>query len=399
MTDEVVAWLAERAVPLRDLTPGRGTADLAPFGAALDGVRVAGLGEATHGSREFFLLKHRLLEYLVEELGFTVVAMEASEAAAMAIDAYVRGAPGDAAALVEGLGFWTWSTAEVLDVVEWLRRHNATARRKVRFIGFDPQHPGASLDALRTELGDDPLLAPLAPLATARIGGAPLDPQVVADAVRLEAALAAGGSQAARAHARILRQLADLATRPYAHTDAERTLAFARDRHMADNITALLDDPAAKVAVWAHNGHIAKSTVGSTPIPSMGSYLADRFGPAYYALGLLFAQGEFRARRTRFGRVDAARPPVTFTVPRADNATTVEARLFRACPDDHLADLRGGPRPAAVEAWLRERLHLRVFGAAASRFTHKFTFGTGVLADDYDGLALVTRTTASVPLP
>jgi erythromycin esterase len=399
MTDEVVTWLAERAVPLRDLTPGGGTADLAPFGAALAGVRVAGLGEATHGSSEFFLLKHRLLEYLVGELGFTTVAMEASEAAAMAVDAYVRGGPGDAAALVKGLGFWTWSTTEVVAVVEWLRRHNATARHQVGFVGFDPQHPGASLEALRAELRDDPLLAPLAPLAAARTGGEPLDARFLDDAVRLEEAMAARGSETAGAHARILRQFADLATRPFAHTDPERTLAFARDRHMADNITALLADPAAKVAVWAHNGHIAKSTIGSTPIPSMGSYLADRFGPAYYALGLLFAQGEFRARRTRFGRVDASRPPVTFTVRHADNATMVEARLIRACPGDHLVDLRGGPRPPAVEAWLRERLHLRVFGAAASRFTHRFTFGAGVLADDYDGLALIARTSASVPLP
>jgi len=62
MTTEVADWLGGRAVALSGLTPGPGTADLRPFTDALAGVRVVGLGEATHGSREFVLLRHRMLE-------------------------------------------------------------------------------------------------------------------------------------------------------------------------------------------------------------------------------------------------------------------------------------------------------------------------------------------------
>lgn len=58
------------------------------------------MGESTHGTREFFLLKHRLLEFLVREMGCRAWAMEASESAALAPDASVGGAPGDAARLV-----------------------------------------------------------------------------------------------------------------------------------------------------------------------------------------------------------------------------------------------------------------------------------------------------------
>jgi erythromycin esterase len=178
MTTEVSEWLGRRAVALSGLTPGSGTADLRPFADALAGVRVIGLGEATHGSRELSLLKHRLLEFLVTELGFTVLAMEASVAAAVAVDAYVRHGEGDPAAALRGLGFWTLHTAELLAVLRWLREHNRTApaAARVSFAGIDPQYPAASLAALRAGTGqaEAALVARLAPLGTpGRCGSAP----------------------------------------------------------------------------------------------------------------------------------------------------------------------------------------------------------------------------------
>ncbi|MFE7115087.1 erythromycin esterase family protein, partial [Streptomyces sp. NPDC057654] len=92
------SWLAANAVPLvGGLTAGAPTADLEPLKRTLDGVRAVGLGEATHGTREFFLLKHRLLEFLVTEMGFTVLAMEAGASAALAVNDYVLHGIGEAA--------------------------------------------------------------------------------------------------------------------------------------------------------------------------------------------------------------------------------------------------------------------------------------------------------------
>ena len=179
---------------LPGLTPGSGTADLQPFADVLAGVRVIGLGEATHGSREFFLLKHRMLEFLVTEQGFTVLAMEASAAAA-AVNDYVLHGEGDPAAALRGLGFWTLNTAEMLAVLRWLREHNSTASAaaRVSFAGIDPQFPGASLAALRagTKKAEAALVARLAPLGEHRLGdGAPLEPDLLAAATELEAAVA-----------------------------------------------------------------------------------------------------------------------------------------------------------------------------------------------------------------
>jgi hypothetical protein len=98
----------------------------------LGGVRIVGLGEATHGTREFFRLKHRLLEFLVTEPGFTVLAMEASASAAPAVDADVRHGTGDGARALAGLGFWTWRTGEALAMLDWMRAYDRAAPRSAR---------------------------------------------------------------------------------------------------------------------------------------------------------------------------------------------------------------------------------------------------------------------------
>ncbi|MFE2102117.1 hypothetical protein [Streptomyces sp. NPDC059468] len=58
---EGTAWLAQNTIPLNSLLPGVPTTDLQPLKSALDGIRIVGLGEATHGTREFFQVKHLLM--------------------------------------------------------------------------------------------------------------------------------------------------------------------------------------------------------------------------------------------------------------------------------------------------------------------------------------------------
>jgi erythromycin esterase-like protein len=143
MTEQFRTALRQRSVELSSLHPGGAHDDLARWGAGLDGVRVVGLGEATHGSREFFTLKHRLIEYLVTQRGFTVFALEADQDRCKVLDAYVTTGEGDAAKGLQHVGFWTWETQEVQALLTWIRVHNATAPadRAVRVVGVDPSDP------------------------------------------------------------------------------------------------------------------------------------------------------------------------------------------------------------------------------------------------------------------
>ena len=88
---EAIAWLAENAGPFGTAEPGHGCEDLQPFLEMVGDSRLVALGEATHGTHEFFAMKHRLAECLVSEKGFTLFAMEAGWAEAEHINAWVQG--------------------------------------------------------------------------------------------------------------------------------------------------------------------------------------------------------------------------------------------------------------------------------------------------------------------
>jgi erythromycin esterase-like protein len=146
---QAVAWLRSHAVALETTEPGQGFDDLGPLKAMIGDARIVALGEATHGTREFFRMKHRLTEYLAAEMGFTIFSIEANMPEAYRINDWVLGAEGDPEVLVGGMYFWTWNTEEVLDMVRWMRRFNAGGGGRIEFTGFDVQTPHVALQIVR----------------------------------------------------------------------------------------------------------------------------------------------------------------------------------------------------------------------------------------------------------
>lgn len=82
--------------------------------------RIIALGEATHGTREFFQTKRRLLQFLVEQMGFDALAMEVNAPEADRLNEYITEGRGDPRQLLAGLGVWPWNSAEVLDMLIWM---------------------------------------------------------------------------------------------------------------------------------------------------------------------------------------------------------------------------------------------------------------------------------------
>src|SRR5262245_47476249 len=146
--DERAAWVRGHAVPFATTEAGHGFADLEPLRAIVGDARIVALGEGTHGTREYFQMKHRLLEFLASEMGFTLFSIEASTPEAHALDAYVLGGPGDPKALIGGMYFWTWNTQEVLAMVEWMRAFNAAGKGPLHFTGFDMQTPDVAMEVV-----------------------------------------------------------------------------------------------------------------------------------------------------------------------------------------------------------------------------------------------------------
>ena len=135
--------MRQNAIPLETVEAGHGFADLQPLGQIVGNARIVELGEATHGTREFFQLKHRIIEYLAAQKGFTIFSIEANMPEAYRLNDYVLHGVGDPRQLLGGMYFWTWNTQEVLDMILWMREFNQSGKGHIEFTGFDMQirHP------------------------------------------------------------------------------------------------------------------------------------------------------------------------------------------------------------------------------------------------------------------
>ncbi|GAB2600859.1 erythromycin esterase family protein [Kribbella endophytica] len=404
----VPQWLKQTAWALSGVEAGAPYDDLEPLKKVLADVRVVGLGESTHGTREFFQLKHRLLEFLVGELGCRVLLMEASESAAVAVDAYVRGGPGDAPTVVSDLGFWVWATEEVVAMVQWMRKYNADrpAEEQVGFVGIDPQKCSAALRVIRDYLESDaPERLELFDegIATEVDAGPGARPDPKRALVRETEALVgflekhSAPSEVLVAGKQLVRA-ADVVCAVKEHKEAARTVFAVRDRLMAEAVDSALGDDL-KGAVWAHNGHLAASRPSAAVRP-MGRELRERYGSAYYAIAVLGGSGAFRARRTWPGPWAGSRSgPVEVNKLERGGFSSLEGLLEAANPHDHFLDLRTvAEAPAEIQNWLEEPQMFRSFGAFVARWTYKLQFAPTMLAEEFDGLAYVVSTSPSRPL-
>ena len=120
-------------------------ADYDPLLESIGDARFVLIGEASHGTHEFYRERAQITKRLIREKGFNAVAVEADWPDAYRVNRYVRGRGDDAEAIDALAGFkrfptWMWRNADVLDFVGWLRDHNDAVRPgkpKVGFYGLD----------------------------------------------------------------------------------------------------------------------------------------------------------------------------------------------------------------------------------------------------------------------
>ena len=250
------------------------------------------IGEASHGTHEFYRVRAEITKRLIQECGFTAVAVEADWPDAYRVNRYVRGggSDGDAEAALRGFQRfpqWMWRNADVLDFVGWLRAHNeAHPKRQAGFYGLDLYSLHASiasvLEYLRTV---DPAAAARAAGRYAcfdHFGGDPLEygfaasnrpplsceQEVVDQLIELRARAPEYIGRDGRVSADDLffaEQNAKVvvnAERYYRAMYAGSTESWnLRDQHMAATLGALTTylethEPGSKLVVWAHNSHL-----------------------------------------------------------------------------------------------------------------------------------------------
>lgn len=143
-----IDWLKTRIIPIKTVKAENGFEDLEPLKQALKDARIIALGENTHGSREVFEMKHRMIEFLTAEMGFNAFAIESFLPEHSLINHYIQTGFGEPRKLLNTLTP-AWNTLEVLQMVQWMKKYNQDAQTKLRFFGFDIDQINDSLNTTR----------------------------------------------------------------------------------------------------------------------------------------------------------------------------------------------------------------------------------------------------------
>ncbi|MEV6600807.1 erythromycin esterase family protein [Actinoplanes sp. NPDC051346] len=266
--------------------------------------RVVMLGEASHGTHEFYTWRADLTRRLIEELGFSFVAVEGDWPDCERVDASVRSLPGapedprEALLAYDRWPTWMWANEEVVDICRWLRAHNSRSGRGVGFHGLDVYSLWESMREILVYLREhDPDQVPTALDAYRCFEPYAEDPQSYAWATRFVGATC---------ERQVVDLLVDLRSRA-----AQRSGEFAtwqnaevvvgaeryyramvnggpeswniRDRHMDDTLDRLLGHygPDSKAVVWAHNTHVGDARATdqtSHGEVTIGELARNRFG-------------------------------------------------------------------------------------------------------------------------
>lgn len=421
--DAQQSWIKQHAIVLKTTDPDAPLDDLAPLQQLVGNATLVGLGEGTHGSHEFFTMKQRLLEFLVEKMGFTMFAMEGSWSAGEKINQYVLNGQGDATDVLRQFYFWTWDTQEVLDLLKWMRAYDANPAhtQKVFFAGFDCQAIESNtydnvvrylqtvdpqsvpkITKLYQGLRPDPAIGMGAYMTTyAQLPQATRqqyvkNAQQVYDLLNQHKATytAQSSSQAfaqALQEARVIVQGAQLTS--YDQNNGQQALATSdRDAFMAENIAWLHEhnQGGAKMVLWAHDGHI--TTAGSHV--TMGEYLRDRYQSQYLAIGTSFYEGFFNAHGVNSQGGDT--PVQPFYVQASQDSYNYE--LGNLGLPLYALDLRHIPA-GPVRNWMDGDPPFLMIGAVYNPAYGDSYYAAMDLSQQFDVIISIQKVTASRLLP
>jgi erythromycin esterase-like protein/predicted phosphoribosyltransferase len=396
---------------------------------AIGNARVVLIGEATHGTHEFYRHRALITGRLIREKGFRAVAVEADWPDAYRVNRYVRGVGADqdgVEALADFRRFpaWMWRNADVLDFVGWLREFNTHRRPEDRagFYGLDLYSLRASAEAVLSYLQKvDPEAA-----VRARQRYACFDR--FGDEMQAYA-YATGSGLHASCEQEVLRELVELRRRAADYSTRDGRIAAdeyfvaeqnarlvrnaeeyyrtmlrgrveswnLRDRHMAETLRSLRQflgrsHADARVVVWAHNSHLgdARATeLSSAGELNLGQLVREEFGAEAILIGMTTHTGSVTAAHAWEGPAQRrhVRPSLPGSYERLFHDTHIDRFLLPLGADPEVRAVLGPPR--------LERAIGVIYAPQTERMSHYFH---AALSDQFDYVLHFDETRAVEPL-
>jgi erythromycin esterase len=349
----------------------------------LSDCKIAGLGEATHGTKEFFQLKHRIFRYLVENHDYKIFAFECDMGESYYVDKYVTTGEGNIDyIMINIMHFWTWMTKEVKDLLIWMKEYNQdkSDKDKIHFIGVDCQFLTYQADII-TDYFNNANISLSQDILYFLNEIKQINPMVIFD---YYSDITLDEKEEININADILLEKIEESKNELVSTSSEYEYQFIkrivlnikqvnnfyykyinkniieRDYYMAENAlwTSNLFGENTKVALWAHNMHNMNNG-NLYGVGSMGFYLKEELSDNYQIIDFAFSFGSF----TAIGRKHGVNFLGTNYITREPKFGSINYVLHYAEDDNFILRESDIPANSSFDVWISESQDFLDIGA------------------------------------
>lgn len=373
------------------------------------------LGEASHGTSEFYEWRAAISKRLIEEKGFTIIGVEGDWPELARFNQYINGGQHDASAAVALSSIsrwpaWMWANEEVATFGEWLRTYNASEPR-VNFYGLDVYSLWRSLEEVRNYLQTiDPSAAESATKSIACFGeffngdefayaqqkarGSLDCADELQQLLTATSNIAASRNDEAALHAVQNATIAINAERYYTTALQSSSASWnIRDEHMIQTIERIIEHHGrgSKIIIWAHNTHVgdARATdMAAQGMVNIGQLVRQQHeGEGVYITGFGTYSGTVTAAHAWASQTQ------TMNVPPAQRGSW-ESMLHEATPGDKLILMKA----LENDNNFKKRIGHRAIGVVYDPGAEKSNYVPSILPERYDAFIFIEETEALHPL-
>ena len=399
---DLVKELDKHLIQIATILPKDDFIDLNKLQPVVANRSIIGLGEATHGTHEFFVYKHRLLKYLVTEENFRIFIIEGDFAGSQTMNEYISNGDVTIGKSLLDVGEGVWMTKEFVELINWTKEYNTnkSSQEKIKFYGCDMKNPFKAAAIIKEYLSEITLLTTslergLNEIIDRKYQGKPTKEDQNSSNILLQELTTTFQKLDAQHDCDLeiikhcIRELDQFFERFFADSKLQITL---REKFMAENIEWIYHyENQRKTIFWAHNEHVKNADKYNTQQKPTGYYLKEKFRNKYYSFGFGFNEGkvsDFNSQNQKWE---------VYETPKITMKKSADLILGQCSVPEFILDFETASSNILIHEFLDTKLYRRSIGFGYFPQSKKFRIYKGSkLIDTFDGLIFFRNTTPSV---
>jgi erythromycin esterase len=397
---DLIKELNKNIIEVETISPDNSLDDIKLLLPTLKQKKIIGLGEATHGTKEFFDYKHRLIKFLVTQADYKVFIIEGDFTGSQIMNDYVLYGKEELNDALFGVGYGVWMTEEFINLIDWIKEYNSTQDygNKIKFYGCEIINEVLTAKKLKDYIKQNNKST-----ATVEKGlnwiierkyiekYSKDDEELVRKAIsELDSILESFGNKMDDVYIITKQEKAILGQFVEMLFSNRSEKVRLRDKFMAENIEWIFNHENSKKTIfWAHNEHIANNNNKKEQKPT-GYYLKQQYGNNFYSFGFGFYNG----KNTTYNGQE--RKWVINDIPDVSIKKSTDA-VFKDCKyPNFILDFNSVKTNEVISDFLNTELYHRAIGARYYPESNKLrNYSKSKLIDSFDGIIFFRETEAS----